>query len=85
MGCDLGVLDHEIYGKIYIHHMNPLSVKDIVKASGNLMDPEYLICVAHDTHNAIHYGSEDLLPKEPIERFPHDTCPWLIGKERTNG
>ena len=75
-GCDLGVYGHTIYGKILIHHMNPITVKDIERVSDYLMNPEYLICVTHTTHNAIHYGDESLIPKGPIIRTPNDTCPW---------
>ena len=75
-GCDLGVEGFDIYGKIIIHHMNPIMLKDIVKESEYLLDPEYLICVTHNTHNAIHYGDENLLITTPIERTMYDTCPW---------
>lgn len=85
MGCDLGVPGYEIYGRIYIHHMNPISVKDIERFTKNLIDPEFLICVTHNTHNAIHYGDQGLLIAEPIERRPNDTCPWKAGKEQTDG
>jgi hypothetical protein len=75
-GCDLGVDGYTIYGKVLIHHMNPITAKDIATVSDYLMNPEYLICVSHTTHNAIHYGDEDLIPKGPIIRTPNDTCPW---------
>lgn len=75
-GCDLGVKGHEIYGKITIHHMNPVLPRDIETHSNLLMNPEYLICTTHNTHNAIHFSNESLLPKDPIERKPNDTCPW---------
>ena len=75
-GCDLGIEDREIYGRIYIHHMNPLLPKDFRYVTDFLLNPEYLICTTHSTHNAIHYGDEDLLIKDPIARTPHDTCPW---------
>lgn len=75
-GCDLGVVGYEIPDRILIHHMNPISLKDIEKVSEFLVDPEYLITVTHNTHNAIHYGDEDLLPKTPVTRKPYDTCPW---------
>lgn len=75
-GCDLGVDGYTIYGKILIHHMNPITVKDIAMVSNYLMNPEYLICVSHTTHNAIHYGDENLIPKGPVIRTPNDTCPW---------
>ena len=75
-GCDLGIDDRAIYGRIIIHHMNPLSFDDIEKESAYLLNPEYLICVTHNTHNAIHYGDESLLITKPVERTKYDTCPW---------
>lgn len=75
-GCDLGLDGYEIYGRIYIHHMNPILVQDIIHQSDFLLNPEYLICTTHTTHNAIHYGDESLLITAPIERKPNDTCPW---------
>lgn len=75
-GCDLGLTGNDISGKILIHHMNPISVDDIESRSQFLLDPEYLICVAHNTHNAIHYGDSDLLLKVPLQRTRNDTCPW---------
>ena len=75
-GCDLGIDDRIIYGKILIHHMNPINDRDILDLTDILLNPEYLICVSHLTHNAIHYSDESLLPSEPIVRFKNDTCPW---------
>ena len=75
-GCDLGVEGYEIRGRILIHHINPISVEDIHTTSDLLMNPEYLICTSHRTHNAIHYGDESLIITTPIERTQNDTCPW---------
>ena len=75
-GCDLGMLDREISGRILVHHMNPITVDDVLKRSKYLLDPEYLICTIKNTHDAIHYGDESLLFTGPIERRPNDTCPW---------
>lgn len=75
-GCDLGVDGYEIVGRIYIHHMNPITVNDIVHSSDFLLNPDYLICVSHNTHNAVHYGDENLLVTAPVERRKNDTCPW---------
>lgn len=75
-GCDLGVEGYEISGRILIHHMNPILLKDIQTLSEFLLNPEYLICTTLDTHNAIHYGDSNLLVIEPIERTKNDTCPW---------
>ena len=75
-GCDLGIEGHEIRGKMLIHHMNPIGIKDIQQVNKFLLDPEYLITTMLSTHNAIHYGDESLLVKDPIERSKNDTCPW---------
>ena len=75
-GCDLGVEGYDIHGKIIIHHMNPLSMRDIETESDFLLNPDFLICTTHNTHNAIHYGDEKLLVTAPIERTKNDTCPW---------
>lgn len=75
-GCDLGMPDYEIHGRIYIHHINPITKDDVEEFSDILLDPENLICVSFDTHNAIHYGDERTLPQKLIERVPGDTCPW---------
>lgn len=82
-GCDLGIPDHEILSrkqKIIIHHLNPISLKDIETGSNFLLNPEYLITTILSTHNAIHYGDERLLERAGfVERTKNDTCPW---KER---
>lgn len=75
-GCDLGIPGHEIYGRILIHHMNPITADDILKRSDLLLNPEYLICTIKNTHDAIHYSDESLLITDPIERSMNDTCPW---------
>ena len=75
-GCDLGVDDYRIYGRIVIHHMNPISLEDVELDRDLIYDPEGLICTTHNTHNAIHYGDESLLPQLPNERYKNDTCPW---------
>lgn len=74
-GCDLGLRDYPIYGKIIVHHMNPISKEDIKDATEFLLNPNYLICVSNETHNAIHY-SQEYRKIELIERTPNDTCPW---------
>ena len=75
-GCDLGLEGYDIHDKIIVHHMNPLSIEDVLNVPDEIFNPEFLICVSQRTHNAIHYGDENLLPKGPIERRPNDTCPW---------
>ena len=75
-GCDLGMPGHEIHGRILIHHINPITKEDILRRSKFLLDPEYLISTIKTTHDAIHYGDENLLMDEPIVRTKNDTCPW---------
>lgn len=74
---DLGCDGHEIFGRVLIHHMNPISAKDIVRRADILLNPEYLISTMKSTHDAIHYGDESLLAFDKlIVRKPNDTCPW---------
>ena len=75
-GCDLGVEGREIYGKILIHHMNPITKKDILDRTDLLLNPMYLISVTKQTHDAIHYSDESILMNDPIVRSRNDTCPW---------
>lgn len=75
-GCDLACDDREIMGKILLHHIDPLTPKDVLERSWKIFDPENVICVSLDTHNAIHYGDENLLITDPIIRTKNDTCPW---------
>ena len=76
-GNDLGI-DGFSLGKrnIIIHHMNPIRANDIRQHNDDILNPEFLICVSRLTHQAIHYGNEELLPAEPVERTQNDTCPW---------
>lgn len=77
-GCDLGAPDRPIPEdvKIMVHHINPITKEDILNRDPKLFDPENLISTIKITHDAIHYGNEDLLYKDPIERRRNDTCPW---------
>lgn len=75
-GCDLGIKGREIPDRIIVHHMNPIGIEDISDASDYLINPEFLICTSHRTHEAIHYGDESLLCCDPVIRRPNDTCPW---------
>lgn len=76
-GCDLAIPGREIRSdRILVHHMNPITVDDILNRSDFLFNPEYLICTLKNTHDAIHYGDSELLYKDPIVRSKNDTCPW---------
>lgn len=74
--CDLGVPGFEIHDRIIIHHMNPMTLADIVEDDESILDPDVLVSVSHRTHNAIHYGNESLLPREYRERRAGDTQLW---------
>lgn len=78
--CDLAMPGHEICKRVLIHHMNPLSINDIKEMSDFLLNPDYLVCVSHKTHNAIHYGADfdALFDFELRERRPNDTIPWKM-------
>lgn len=76
LGCDLGIPGYEIYSGLIVHHMNPISSDDIKHGDEDLINPEYLISTSLQTHNAIHYGDESLLPRGPIERRAGDTNLW---------
>ena len=76
-GCDLGVPNNPIYGKVFIHHINPISPSDIKFSKEKLLDPENLVCISMETHNALHYGDDSIFNKNKIvNRTPNDTCPW---------
>ena len=75
-GCDLAMPDFRIYSRVIIHHINPITVEDFMNNDPIIFDPENLICVSFNTHQAIHYGDESLLPQVPIVRTPNDTCLW---------
>lgn len=75
-GRDLGVEGYEIYDRIIVHHMNPISEEDILHGTSRALDLENLICTTHDTHNAIHFGDAKLLRKPYIPRTPGDTKLW---------
>ena len=77
-GCDLGCEGYEIVGKILIHHIEPITIEDVIKGNPKIFDPENTISTQLMTHNAIHYGDESLLITEPVVRKPNDTCPWKI-------
>jgi hypothetical protein len=75
-GRDLGHPDYPILGKISVHHIEPVTAQQLLEGDPKIFDPDNLICVSHNTHNAIHYGDESLLPKDDIERKPGDTLLW---------
>ena len=75
-GMDLAFDGYEIVGKVLLHHINPITIDDVLNRDPKIFDPENVICTSLDTHNAIHYGDASLLMSEPIIRTKNDTCPW---------
>lgn len=75
-GFDLGCEGYGIVGKVLVHHMNPITIQDILDRNPDIFNPEYLISCSHETHNAIHYGNDDILVSTMCERSPNDTCLW---------
>lgn len=75
-GKDLACEDYDVYGRVLVHHINPITVEDVLNRDPKIFDPENVITTSLNTHNAIHYGDESLLILEPIERSMNDTCPW---------
>ena len=76
LGCDLGIEGFEIFDKVIIHHMNPMSRDQVAQGDPVIIDPEFLITVTHNTHNAIHFGDKSKLPNQMVERHPGDTQDW---------
>jgi len=72
----MGIDGYDIHSGLYIHHMNPMTIEDIESGNPDILDPEFLITVTLATHNAIHYGNENLLPRPVVERQPGDTKLW---------
>lgn len=75
-GCDLGCEGYDITGNVLVHHINPITVEDVLRRDPKIFDPENVISTMLRTHNAIHYGDESLLITEPLVRTANDTCPW---------
>ena len=76
-GCDLAIPDRPLNHRILIHHINPITVEDVIARNFCVFDPENLVCTSFNTHEAIHYSSEDILiPSVPLERKPNDQSPW---------
>ena len=74
--CDMAMSDHEIQGRIIVHHINPITIEMIIAGDPRVFDMDNLVCVSHLTHEAIHYGNRELLQKPFIERKAGDTRLW---------
>lgn len=78
-GCDLACVGFELYERILVHHINPITVEDVLRRDPKVFDPENVVSTCLNTHNAIHYGDASLLALLPPDRSPNDTCPWRKG------
>lgn len=78
LGCDMAHKDYEIPKRAIVHHINPITIEDVINRHPKIFNPDNVILVSHMTHEAIHYGDDSLLMKEPIVRTPNDTCPWRL-------
>ena len=75
-GCDLACKGFELQSRIIIHHIDPITVEDILNKHPKVFDPENVVSTSHNTHLAIHYGDKNLISIAPINRYKNDTCPW---------
>ena len=75
-GCDMAHPDYPISGRVIVHHLNPITPEMVLERDSSLFDMDNLVCVSHETHEAITYGSAEMLPEDPVEREPNDTTPW---------
>lgn len=75
-GCDLGCAGYDLNEDILIHHIDPITIDDIISRNSKVFDPDNLICTSLNTHNAIHYGDETLIVTDPVTRKQNDMCPW---------
>lgn len=80
-GCDLAMPGYDVNYRVLVHHLNPITVEDVLNRDPRIFDPENVITTCHNTHQAIHYGNEDMLIRAPAERSRNDTCPWKIIRE----
>lgn len=84
--CDLGVEGYSIERNpkdksrddvVIVHHMNPITVEQIINRDPDILNPEYLITTRFKTHNKLHYGdSRDADKNHIVTRKPNDTSPW---------
>lgn len=75
-GCIFGLEGYDIKSRLIVHHINPITLEQIEERDPMVFSMDNVVCVSHEVHEAIHYGDKSLLPQDPIERKPFDTCPW---------
>lgn len=75
-GCIFGLEGYDIKSRLIVHHINPITLEQIEDRDPMVFSMDNAVCVSHKVHEAIHYGDNSLLPQDPVERKPFDTCPW---------
>lgn len=74
--CDLVFPDRPIFSRVCVHHINPITIADVIHERSLVFDPDNLVSVAFQTHEAVHYGDYNLIQQDYQARKPNDTCPW---------
>ena len=49
-GMDLACDEYEIVGKVLVHHIDPLTIQDVIRRDPKIFDPENVVCVSMNTH-----------------------------------
>jgi hypothetical protein len=73
--CDLALADLPINGRMFVHHINPISDRDLATGTAAL-DVDNLVTVSFFTHNRIHFGIRHVMKQEQVSRSPGDTKLW---------
>src|ERR1044072_8576880 len=47
LGCDLAWEAFPLHTRLYIHHMNPMTLEQLAHGDVSVLDPEFLITVSH--------------------------------------
>lgn len=74
-GNELALKGHPIFGRVIVHHINPITI-DHIDDYDLILNPENVVCLSHNMHEAIHYGDWALIPEDFLPRTPNDTIPW---------
>lgn len=76
-GFDLAHEYFPIKGQVYVHHINPITIEDLLQNNPIVFDLENLICCSMQTHNEIHYGRQHERETRLWKpRQSNDTCLW---------
>lgn len=75
-GCDLAVEGYELQRGLLVHHINPITLDDIINRAPCVFDLDNLVLTSHATHQAIHYMNDQNMPAINADRKPGDTKLW---------